>query len=75
MTTVFGIDYLDCSCLNIVNHFYQKQNHDAFGNVLNVHGNHISLTIFYLKVNAEYTYSWILSLYKIVYQFSNSFVV
>ena len=49
--TVLGVDYLDCSNLTISRIDIKMK--DAFGNLINLHGNHWSFSLIFVKVNEE----------------------
>ena len=47
--TVLGVDYLDCSNQTISRIDIKMK--DSYGNIINLHGNHWSFSIVFVKVN------------------------
>ena len=49
--TVLGMDYLDCSNQSLLSIDFKIK--DSYGNVINLHGNHWSFSIIFVKINDE----------------------
>jgi hypothetical protein len=49
--TVLGMDYLDCSNQSLLSIDFKVK--DSYGNVIDLHGNHWSFSIIFVKINDE----------------------